>query len=136
MRAYVHGNWSPELLQVVARAGHDVAVLDASMTPEEIYQEVLVADAILIQHSRPDIDLGVVLGLALAFGKDIYVVYAGPPSAFLRMDGVRVHIDIESALADLLEAFAEAVEEEQGDEHMGLHGPGAGPGDDTDQRGP
>lgn len=133
MRAYVHGNWSPELLQVIARAGHDVAVLDPSMTPEEVYQEVLTADAVLLQY-EPDVDIGVVLGLALAFGKDLYVVSMGEvPSPFLGMEGVRTHSIVEDAFADLLEAFAEAAVEEQDDEHMGLHTE-SGPGDDSGQR--
>lgn len=104
MRVYLHGYLGADYDQLMAPIvddGHEVHVLDPSMSPQEIYNEVLEADVVILQHNDDDAERGTVLGFSLAFGKTVYVVANPAHSVFLQFEDVRVYDDLYDLLPDV-----------------------------------
>ena len=137
MRVFCYGNFSDDhAYQPLLRAGHDTVHLNGNWTAQEAYDTILEADAVLLQYAEVA-EIGALLGIAIAFGKPVYVVDSSGKTvtnAFLEMEGVGVYEDLGYALEMILEA---GLDEEQDDEHVELHGGGdLGPGGDSEQRDP
>ncbi len=130
MRLYVHGYLGADygdMFELIAADGHEVHLLDPSMNAQEVYNEVLEADLIVFQNVDEDTERGTVLGLALAFGKQTYVIAGiGDENMFFELDGVVVYHDIYDLLPDVRAALKELSED---GEDSRLDGP---PGGDTD----
>lgn len=107
---YFHAPGSyTDLLATITGAGIDVSIPDADMSDEDLYNAVLEADSVVIEHDDSVSD-GFIVGLAMAFGK---LVYAGPGPAYrgFEFDGYRpfpsLAAAVEAAVADTLEADRE-----------------------------
>jgi len=133
MRVYVHGYLGADYDQVMAPIvddGHEVHVLDPSMSPQEIYNEILEADVVILQHNDDDAERGTVLGFALAFGRTVYVISNPANSVFLQMEDVRVYDDLYDLLP-VVRADLKEISEDEPDTR--LDGPPGG--DSGDGRG-
>lgn len=96
-----------EILAALTGAGHDVAVYDADMTDQELYDVVLEADVVLLEQDELPFEEGMVAGLAMAFGK---VLYTAPGGSEIELEGYRGY----QSLLDATEALLK--EQEPGDD--------------------
>lgn len=96
----------------ISSKGITCLVETTDMTADDVYEAILEADAV-VMHYVPDAGVGTELGLALAFGKMVYMVGAeDEPNVFVTMDGVS-HF---SSPADLAIAVAQDFKDELGTE--------------------
>lgn len=116
VRVYLHGYLGADYDQIMAPIvddDHEVHVLDPSMSPQEIYNEILEADVVILQHNDEDSERGTALGLALAFGKTVYVIAStGARDVWLRFEDVRVYDDLYDLLPDVRAALKEIAEDD------------------------
>ena len=114
-----------EVLERLISAGFDVAVYDISMTDQELYDTVMEADLVLLDHSENDsFEEGFVRGLAVAFGK---VVYVAP--------GNESDLEGHHPYPTLLEAAEALLKEQEPDDAARLDGDDPQPGSGADADG-
>lgn len=117
---YLSGGGSADEIQTLLKAqGLDTEITCDDMDAMEIYQGILEADAV-VMHYIPDAQVGTELGLALAFGKPIYMLgvlikedfcadtLLNEPNVFVGddMEGIQHFTDIEGLVEAVVEAFA------------------------------
>lgn len=94
----------------------DIHQLKKGMTIQDIYNEVLGADAIYMiwgGHRDQLMELSTELGFAIALGKTVYLVQANylELNRFCNMDGVRIFKKADDALEALLADLGESDEQ-------------------------
>lgn len=120
---YLH-SYDPdsEVLERLISAGFDVAVYDMSMTDQELYDTVMEADLVLLEHSQNNsFEEGFVRGLAMAFGKVLYVA-----------PGDESDLEGHHPYPTLLEAAEALLKEQEPEDDARLDGSKPGPGADPD----
>jgi hypothetical protein len=128
MQVFYENSTDTETISTLTGAGLDVAIPDDDMADED-YLEVVMASDTLLVHGPTTPRAGFLIGLAMAFGKAVYVFDHVQAQAF-HFQGYHHHTDLEDALKALLEDHDGNHELERGGSSTGGDStPGGDPSD-------